>query len=231
MVLETLTFSAWPLATSTRECGGKDQLTQCCWHFCKAGMWFSASVRGNLWLTLRWEGPVLWEKGEVLSLGTPPPDAFTSELWHARPMIGLELLYPVRVVGWQCEVTVVAVAAQGLGRGSSSCSQELWSGACPVPSTRLCCSTKICMQQFAYHPRVLVRSWGGLTRGLMPKEQETWLSWESWEGWRTKINVPWQGEHSHKQEDSLCMSYALYTNETTDNPLEIFRRNSLAMPI
>lgn len=37
--------------------------------------------------------------------------------------MGLEVLDPVRVAGWQREVTVVAVAAQGPGQGSSSCSQ------------------------------------------------------------------------------------------------------------
>lgn len=37
------------------------------------------------------------------------------------------------------------------------------------------------------------------------------------------VNVPWKGEHSHKEEDSLCMSYALYSNETTEaSPVEIF---------
>lgn len=39
---------------------------------------------------------------------------------------------------------------------------------------------------------------------------------------KVPINAPWQGEHSHKREDSLCMNYALYSNETTKNSVEIF---------
>lgn len=47
--------------------------------------------------------------------------------------MGLEVLDPVRVAGWQHEVTVVAVAAQGPGKGSSSCSQ----GHCAKSETLL----------------------------------------------------------------------------------------------
>lgn len=151
------------------------------------------------------------------------------ELWHTRHRVGIA--GPCEHGGVTVWGDMVAVAAQGLGRGTPAVARS----CCLVPalsqvqdSAAQPKSTSSC----AYHPRVLVRSWDGLTRGLMPREQETGLSWESWENEiKVLINAPWQVEHSHKWEDSLCMSYSLYSNETTDNPVEIFQKNNLAMPI
>lgn len=129
-------------------CGGKDCLTQCCWNFCRAGMWLPASVRGNLWLTLTPKMRRTCPVGEDRNAVTWHSSSRCLDFW----LVTHKTHDRVGVAG-PCERGGVTVwghhggcGCTGPGKRNSSCGQELLSGACTVPSSRLCCSTKIYKQ-------------------------------------------------------------------------------------
>lgn len=180
MVLETDLFSSTSCHLRKRVCGGKDHLTQCCWNFYRAGMCLSASVRVNLWLTLTPKMRRACPGGEGRSAVTWHSSSRCHDFWavthktHDGVGVVASVRSPWRLWLHRAREGGAPAAARScylvpaLSQVRDSVAQPKFASSC------------------AYHPKVLVRSCDGLTRGLMPREQETGLSWGSWEGWRTK---------------------------------------------
>lgn len=153
--------------------GGKDCLTWCCCNFCRAGMCLSSSVRDNLWLTLTPRVRRACAVGEGRSAVT----------WHSSSrcldffwVVTRKTRDGVGVAGpWEGGRMAVRGHHGGCGctwKGELQLQPAavVWCLHCPKYKTVV--EPKL-GNSCAYHPGV----WDGMTRGLMPREQETRLSW------------------------------------------------------